>query len=219
MILFTILLTLLVQAPVAPAPATGLTDAQARANAAHKAYRDRSKGAQRCEPQTVAAAAAASRAAIEATQRREQALAAISKRAQQSAAWAPVADPADDELAKAVDLLRRDAEVSAAMLTKAAPDAGAPANGLRDVLAQSEALPRVAAMKAETGGQSSAATSSLSTLASDLAIEESLINTYFSGSKAELERVCMEKPAGGEDPFRVPVRPAKPAPTGKQGRR
>lgn len=105
------------------------------------------------------------------------------------------------------------------MLAKAAPGAGTPANGLRDVLAQSEALPRVGAMKAEAGGQASAAASSLSTLASDLAIEESLINTYFSGSKAELDRVCMEKPAGGEDPFRIPARPAKPDATGKKGRR
>ncbi len=104
------------------------------------------------------------------------------------------------------------------MLAKASPGAGAPATGLRDVLAQSEALPRVEALKAETGSRTSAAASSLSTLASDLAIEESLINTYFTGSKAELERVCMEKPAGGEDPFRVPARPAKPA-TGKKGRR
>jgi hypothetical protein len=219
MILFSILLPLLVLAPAAPAPPAGLAGIQAKATAAHKAYRDRSKGAQRCDPQTTSAATAANRLAIAATQRRWPVLTAISQRAQQSAAWTPPADSTDGELTEAIGLLMRDMETSAAMLAKATPGASASASGLREIMAQSEGLPRVEVLKAEMGGQASQATSGLSTLASDLAIEESLINAYFTGSKAELERVCMEKPAGGEDPFRVPARAAKPAAARKKGQR
>ncbi len=218
MILFSILLPLLAQAPSSPAPAAGLLDAQVKASAAHKAYRDRSRGAQRCDPQTAAAATAATRAAIQAAQRREQALAAIGMRAQQSAAWTSPADPTDGELAKAVDLLRRDMETSAAMLAKAAPGAGVSAQALRDIVSQSEGLPRVEALIAETGDKAPDAASSLATLAGELLIEEILMNAYFKGSKAELERSCTEKPAGGDDPFRLPARPAKPAASGRKGR-
>ena len=219
MILFSILFPLLVQAPAAPASATGLTDAQAKATAAHRAYRDRSKGAQRCDPRTTSAASAANRLALEATQRRWQVLTAISQRAQQSAAWTPPADSTDGELTEAIGLLMRDMETSAAMLAKAAPGAAASASGLREIVAQTEGLPRLEVLKAEMGGQASQATSGLSTLASDLAVEESLINAYFTGSKAELERVCVERTVGGEDPFRVPARPAKPDATRKKGQR
>lgn len=218
MILITILLPLLAQAPPGPAPAAGLLDLQIKASATHRAYRDRSRGAQRCDPQTVAAASAANRLAIEASQRRELALTAIGTRAERSSAWTPPADPPDGEPAKAAGLLRRDMESSAAMLAKAVPGAGAPALALRDIVAQHEGLPRVEALMAEAGAKAPNAGSGLSEVAGELVIEEILINAYFKGSRVELERSCMEKPAGGDDPFRVPVRPAKPAASGRKGR-
>jgi len=216
--LFSILFPLLTLAPPPANPAAELIDAQTKAAAAHKTYRDRLGGAQRCDPQTSSAATTASRLAIAATQRRWPVLTAVSKKAQESAAWTPPSDPTDGELAEAIDLLMRDMETSAAMLAKAAPGIGAPSTGLREIVAQTEGLPLVEVLKAAMGGKVSEATSGLSTLGGDLAIEESLIKAYFTGSKAELERFCMERPASGADPFRVPARPAKPAATRKKAR-
>lgn len=120
-------------------------------------------------------------------------------------------EPADAELGHAVDLLRRDMETSAAMLSKVSFGDENPPPSVGDALARVDALQRVDLLKSVASGQSQNGVLLPTTLARDLAIEENLIQAYFAASRAEIERACLEKPPASDDPFRVPARPAKPA--------
>lgn len=210
MILVSFALAILVQDVVAETPSAALAAAQAKALSAHRLFRERTRGAQLCEPQTLQALSTANRLAVEAVQRRQKVLSAIEAEGQ--AGSAPItAEPADAELGRAVDLLRRDMETSAVMLSKASPGEEGPPPSVSDVLARVDALQRVDLLKTVASGQNQNGVLLPTTLARDLAIEENLTQAYYSAARAEIERACLEKPPVSDDPFRVPVRPVKPA--------
>lgn len=210
MILVSIVLALLVQDVTPETPSAALASAQAKAISAHRLFRERTRGSQACEPQTLTALSTANRLAIDAIQRRQKVLAAMESEGLAGAA-AITPEPADAELGHAVDLLRRDMETSAAMLSKVSFGDENPPPSVGDALARVDALQRVDLLKSVASGQSQNGVLLPTTLARDLAIEENLIQAYFAASRAEIERACLEKPPASDDPFRVPARPAKPA--------
>jgi hypothetical protein len=163
-----------------------------------------------CDPQTATASSAANRLAIEATQRRQEALSTLDNVGQIDTGAIP-ADPIDDELGLAAGLLRRDMASSVTMLATATPGEVMESPPMHLVLEKAGTLPQVEALKNVVAGQNPSGVQLPPALARDLANEESLINAYFAATRVELDRVCLEKPVAGNDPFRVPARPAKPA--------
>ncbi len=216
MTLVSILLALLIQEGVPQASSMDLVTVQARVSAAHRLFRETSRSAQRCDPQTATAASAANRLANEATQQRQQALSLMENDSQSAVITIP-AGSIDTELGQAVDLLQRDMETSAAMLFKASPGGEPAAPALRTILSQASALPRVEELRLVVAAQGENGVALPPTLARDLAMEESLINAYFTAARIEIERVCLERPTVADDPFRVPARPAKPAAKSRKG--
>ena len=210
-----LLIVLMAQAPRPAQPPPGLAELQTRASAAHRAYRERVRSAQRCDPQTATSASSATRAAIEASQRRRQVIAAMAKPAvQPDSAQAPL-DPTEGELSRAVGLLNRDLELSDRMLAAMNSAPGGADKPFREALVEAATLPSIQAPAEPASPAASEAASIVSVLTGDLSTEESLLNSYFNGSKGEVGRVCMEKALGADDPFRVPAKPAKPAPKKK----
>lgn len=106
--------------------------------------------------------------------------------------------------------------MSQALLAGAFPGDEIPAPAMARPLAQAANLPQLKDL-AEAAAQSPKDLALPAKLASDVAIEERLINAYFAAAKSEIERVCTEKSEPADDPFRVPARPAKPASKKKGG--
>lgn len=121
MTLISILLPLLMQS-AAPVKQVDLVDLQARATQAHRIYRERARSAQRCEPQTVSANAAAARAALEAFQGRRLLVTALAGRIGAAPPTVGTPGPEAEELGKAVALLSRDLETSASLMARANPE-------------------------------------------------------------------------------------------------
>lgn len=214
MTLVSILFVLLAQGATPPAAPSDLVTIQAGASEAHKALRERLKGSPQCDPQSLTAVSTANRLATEATHRRRQVLAALQKAGERAVEPASP-DPDGDELSKAVALLRKEMDASAALLAWAFPGEEIPASSMARPLAQATNMPPIKELAAATQGR--AGIELPSRLASDLAVEESLTNAYFAAAKLEIERVCSEKPAPAADPFRVPAPPAKPSARKKGG--
>lgn len=212
MILVSILVSLFVQGG---APAEGpleLSAVQAKAAAAHELLAAQFRSAQRCEPQTITAATNAHRLAIEATRQRQKALSLLEEEGQKRAAGL-LPDPADAELRFAVGLLRRDLEASAAMRFSVRPpgrEAATPA--LAAVLGQTARLPDVPKLKAVVAGNSEGGFALPPGTAEELVREENLIDSYFSAFKSELERICLEAPAGRDGQPGAPAIPGKSGP-------
>jgi hypothetical protein len=207
MILVSILLPLLLQS-AAPVKQASLVELQARAAQAHKAYRERARSAQRCEAGTATLNAMAAKAAADATQRRRQLLTDLASRPEGLSAPA-VDSPGAEEVGKAVSLLSRDLEISAALMAKADPKYEAPA--ARGFLGEAASLPQPAALAGAAGGARPDLKSAAVSMLGDLTTEESLLNSYFSSSRLEIERECFEKNETAADPFRVPARDTKRA--------
>ncbi|MBA3974652.1 MAG: hypothetical protein C0504_10600 [Candidatus Solibacter sp.] len=206
MILVSILLPFIMQ-PAAPARKANPVEMQVRATQAHKAYRERARSPQRCEAQTASANGAAAKAALEATQARRQLLTELTGRAHGVSGASQAGLPDGDELGKAIALLTRDMETSAAMMAKAdsKPEAG-PEQGF---LKEAFTLPRPEALGGLAGEPALDASSVISSVVGDLVTEESLLSAYFSSSRLEIERACIEKIEPAADPFRVPARATK----------
>jgi hypothetical protein len=121
----------------------------------------------------------------------------------------PAVEPkiAAGEIGQAVSLLRRDLEASAAMMAKVDPNYEAAAT--RGVLAEAGALPQPGALTGTAGEPGPDVKSVVGSILGDLTTEESLLNAYFSSSKFEIERACIEKTEPTADPFRVPARATK----------
>lgn len=208
MFLVIILLPLVMQSGVAVKQAS-LVEMQVRASVAHKAYREKARGAQRCEAQTATANAAAAKAASEASQRRRQLLTALASRAIGPSAAGPVRHPDGGELGQAIALLSKDMEISAAMMEKADPKLEAA--GTRGFLAEAATLPQPGVLAGAAGEAGLDVKSVVASVLGDLGTEESLLGAYFSSSKLENERACLVKAEPEADPFRVPARSKRPS--------
>jgi hypothetical protein len=111
------------------------------------------------------------------------------------------------EIVKAVALLSRDLETSAAMMAKADPNHAASA--ARGFLAEAASLPQPGELAGTAGERGPDVKLVIGSIVGDLTTEESLLNAYFSSSKFEIERACIEKTEPTADPFRVPARATK----------
>lgn len=206
MMLFSILLPLVLQS-AAPVEQPSLVDLQARAAQAHKAYREKTRGPQRCTPQAAAANDLAAKAAAEAIRLRRQLLSDLASRPMESPAAAVDSGGATEEIGKAVLLLTRDLETSAALMAKTNPKYEAPA--AREFLSEAATLPQPAALSRPVGSSGQDIKAAAVSILGDLTTEESLLSAYFSSSKLEIERACIEREDPAADPFRVPAKATK----------
>ncbi|MBE0657749.1 MAG: hypothetical protein IH602_08650 [Bryobacteraceae bacterium] len=124
-------------------------------------------------------------------------------------AAAPKVEPKVDagEMGKAVALLSGDLETSAALMAKVDPNHEAAA--ARGFLAEAGSLPQPGALAGLAGESGLDVKSLVGSMLGDLTTEESLLNAYFTSSKFEIERACIEKTEPAADPFRVPARATK----------
>jgi hypothetical protein len=189
-------------AAAATAKQASLVDLQARATQAHKTYREKARSEQQCDAQTVAANAAAAKSAMEASQRRRVLLTALASKAT-TVPVAPTTPGAEaEEFDKAVALLGRDLETSASLMVRADPHQrrrvrifGASSRSSdshsRDCLRFRSNMNSVPLRCWRPGDRTK------------------LLNAYFSSSKLEMERACLEKTESKTDPFRVPAKATK----------